>query len=469
MLKVVLSTLRQLHMITPGDRVVVGVSGGADSVALLLHLYEYQKEVDFTLDVVHVNHLIREDAALDAEFVRGLCESRGINFHLFEVDVVSEAARLHMSTEEAGRKIRYDAMRSLQPTKIAVGHHSDDLSETVLLNLCRGTGIHGMAGIAPVWEDIIRPLLFVSRDEIEEYLNELCQPYRTDSTNLTDDYTRNKLRLNVLPYLTREINDKTREHIVNLSQDMAELESLLDTLTTKAINDICDINIDDKTVKIDQNGLHNLEQIVRRELILKALELLTPRRKDITRAHVEAILEITDKPGYKRISLPYNLEAVSAYDTLIIREKSPDADTEGTMPYEGILMDITPDSSHNITTVNLPDGRVVSARIFPYEKGEGYPEGECTKWFDYDKIEESVLLRYRRAGDYLTVNDSLQRKSLKDYMINEKIPKEERDKMVLLADGEHVIWLPGYRISAYFKVSETTKYILEISIINLED
>ena len=464
MLEVVHSTLRQFHMIAPGDRVVVGVSGGADSVALFLHLCEYQKEVDFTLEVVHVNHLIRDDAAADADFVKTLSDDRGINYHLFEVDVCKEAERLHLSTEEAGRKIRYEAMRSLGPTKIAVGHHSDDLAETVLLNLCRGTGIHGMAGIAPVWDDIIRPLLFVTRDDIEAYLDKLCQPYRTDSTILSDDYTRNKIRLNILPYLNREINDKTSEHIVNMAQDMMEIESLVDGITSKALRDICIINKDKKEIRIDKNGLHNLDNYIRRELLLRALEELTPKRKDITRTHIQSIIDITDKSGEKRISLPYDLEAVSSYDRLIIRQKkSGNLDPAGTVGDYSFTLDISPDSSRQVS-VTLPDGRALSARIFAYDKGLSYPEDRCTKWLDYDKINESVTLRYRRTGDYLMVSDSMQRKPLKDYMINEKIPKEDRDKLPVVTDGSHVMWVPGYRISAYYKLSEQTKTIIELKI-----
>jgi len=464
MLSEVRRTIEKFNMINPGDRVVIGVSGGADSVALLLNLCEYRHEKNFDIEVVHVNHLIRVDAGEDAEFVRELCLNNGVSFHLYEKDISKMAKELHISTEEAGRIYRYDVMRSSNPDRIAVGHHRDDLAETVMLNLCRGTGLHGMAGIAPVRDDIIRPLLYVSRTEIEEYLSKLCQPYRTDSTNLSDDYTRNKIRLSLLPFLNEQINEKAVDHIANLAGDMLLLKEYVDRNTEAEYLRICKREAD--SINIDKNGLHNLNTYIQYELLLKAIEELTPKRKDITRNHIKSILDISKKAGEKVISLPYNLEVLSTYDKIIIsgKNKEPGGNSinnEATA-YEEIVID--PGSNPEGLQVDLRDGRRLKARIFSADKSNNYPLSDCIKWFDYDKIEGCVKLRFRQDGDYLTVNDKLQKKSLKDYMINEKIPKSERGEKYLIADGSHVIWLIDHRISSFYKISDSTKKILEVNI-----
>lgn len=464
MLKDVHSTLTEFNMIAPGDKVVAGVSGGADSVALLLMLDEYRKDVVFDLEIVHVNHLIRDDASEDAEFVRNLAEKLGIPFHLFEVDVHKEAERLHLSTEEAGRKVRYEAMRSLNPTKIAVGHHSNDLTETVMLNICRGTGIHGLAGIVPVQDDIIRPLLFVSRKDIENYLGMLCQPYRTDSTNYSDDYTRNKIRRNVIPYLSQEVNAKVSEHIISLSRDMMEAEVLVDRLTEDAFSKICELNKDKAEIVISTDGLSCLDYYIQRELLLKCLEKITPRRKDITRKHITSILDIINKQGEKKLSLPYNLEVISTYSALIIRQKKLMDLEEKEALNNIVIFEADKGSEETEVSILLSDGRKLVVRVFDYDNTCSYPDDRCTKWFDYDKINGSVTLRKRESGDYLVINEKGQKKSLKEYMINEKVPREKRNEQLIIADGNHVMWLIGYRISSYYKIGEQTKHVIEISI-----
>ena len=440
-------------MIESGDEIVAGISGGADSVCMLLNLLELKNECDFTIRVVHINHKIRPDALDDAMFVKGICDRYGLEFHLFEEDVNKMAKNEGISTEEAGRKIRYERFRQVKKSpnaKIAVAHNRNDIAETVLFNIFRGTGLEGLASVIPVNGDIIRPLLGVSREEIEAYLIEKEQDYRTDSTNETTDYSRNKIRNVILPYVTENISPKAIEHIAGMSDRMLGVRQYIKKETDKAyLGVVRDI---DDGVKIDALSFDLLDEMLKHEVILLALEKLTPHRKDITSAHVDAILSITQKNGEKKISLPYELEAVKQYENIIIRKKRKESTV-----YE--QFEINGDSRMEIT-----DNRVVEIKIFDRPDDICIEQKTYTKWFDYDKIINCVKIRTRSQGDYLTINSDMGRKSLKDYLIDNKIPKEERDGVYVVADGSHVMWVIGLRISEYYKVTDKTKKIMEISV-----
>ena len=237
--------IKQHGMLNQNDRVILGLSGGADSVCLFLMLHAMAKENGWLLYPVHVNHGIRGEEALeDQKFCEKLCEIYGYSCRVISVDVPG-LAKLHgISEEEAGRNVRYEAFENLaaqleeqvgkDSVKIAVAHHKNDQAETVLHHLCRGTDVTGMAGIRSRRGNLIRPLLCLSREEIETYLRKECQPFQTDSTNQTDEYTRNRLRNCILPQLTEKINKKTVEHICELADTMAEVEDFLGVEGKKA-------------------------------------------------------------------------------------------------------------------------------------------------------------------------------------------------------------------------------------------
>ncbi len=458
MLAKVRDAIEKYQMISEGDVVVVGVSGGADSVTVLLQLVEYREIVDYTLKVFHLNHMIREEASADEEFVRKLCSDLDVLFFSKSVDIQGMALREHISTEEAGRIARYSAMRDFGPDKIAVGHHRDDLSETVLLNLCRGTGLHGMVGIAPVQDDIIRPLIHMSRDEIEAYLAEIKQPYCTDITNTTTDYTRNKIRLNIIPALRKSVNDRAAEHIAALAGDMVEIESYIEDRVREAFDEYVE-QAYNRQYTIDLRAANELDPYIFRELIMKVLEELTPKRKDITRTHIDMIYELCGLSGEKSLDLPYDLEVVKTYRELIISEKKSEPQSE-----ETFVIAFPSLTQGEGWSADLPDGSTVVARVMS-SVGKQIPNKTYTKWFDYDKIDCSKLfIRYREPGDYLTIDSAMSKKTLQNYMVDEKIEKRLRDKTFILAEDHHVLWVLGHRISEYYKITEASTRVLEIEI-----
>lgn len=458
MIKKVRDYIRQFNMIECGDEIVAGVSGGADSVCMLLQLAEYRKECDFELKVVHINHLIRDDASQDALFVENMCERLNVPYYLFEEDVEKQAKELGLSTEEAGRRIRYirfDQVKCSDKAKVAVAHNRNDVAETVLFNMFRGTGVEGLASLLPINGNIIRPLLGVNRNEIEEYLGSIGQTYRTDSTNEGTDYARNKIRNVILPYAEKEIVSEATNHIAGLSDKMILVREYIKRETRQAYDSVVEcVNNSERCINITNFNL--LDELLRSEVILLALEELTAGRKDIGQVHVNSILELTGKTGEKRIDLPYGLEAVKQYDRLIIRKfiKQEQAEMEYELIPEGNLL--------------VGESKILT-KLVDYSKGMVIPQNAYTKWFDYDKIIECLVVRNRRQGDYLTVNDKFQKKLLKDYFIDIKIPKEQRGNQILIADGSHIMWVVGGRISEYYKVTDETKKVLEIKIEQLED
>ncbi len=459
MVSKVMDFMEKYHMISEGDLVAAGVSGGADSLCLLFMLLEYRKKVPFGLVVVHVNHLIREDASRDAEFVKKICEKENLPFYLKEAKVKEIARQEHLSEEEAGRKVRYEAFEealklygnSAGKQKIAVAHQKGDCAETMLFHLFRGTGIYGMAGIAPVNGKIIRPLLLLDRKEIEEFLKQRNQKWCIDSTNEEDTYTRNKIRHHILDYATKEINEKSVQHIAGAALQMTLLRQYLEGEIEKMASMIAKVS--ENGVETDIEKWKTYPPFLQSQFLLWAVNQAAPGRKDISEEHILAMKNLMEKTGSKHLDLPLNLEAVKEYDVLWIRRKETKQDVdfkERTLHKEGEYL--------------LEDGSVLEISILDAAQVERIEEKRYTKYFDYDKISSCLSLRLRRAKDYLTINDKGQKKSLKEYFIHEKIPSQVRSKTPLIADENHILWVVGYRISAYYKVTKETKKIVQMTL-----
>lgn len=471
--------MQKYHMLEEGDTVAAGISGGADSVCLLFLLHELTKRMKLRVLVVHVNHGIRQEAAEDAAYVQKLCEEWGFPFYLVEADIPRQAAELGMSEEETGRHVRYESFqRVLQEqaplavaeghAKIAVAHNSNDRAETMLFHLCRGTGPEGLRGIRPVRGQIIRPLLCVQRQEIEQFLQMQKISYCIDRTNDEDTYTRNKIRHHTLPYLEKEICSETVSHM-NHTADL--LEQNMDYIRQQTIeaaercvvfeNDVGVINGDERgKLWIRVPELKACHIFLQKQIILYCMEQIASAKKDLTSVHVEQVLALLEKEGSRQVMLPYHMRALKEYDRVwLYQEKRDGADTAGAMSKHPKEYRIEPPCSMEIDGLGILDFTVED-----YEKCQEIPQNAYTKWLDYDKIKECLMLRTRRTGDYLTINEKLAKKSLKDYMIQEKIPCARRKDIWILADGSHVLWVIGHRISQEYKISGDTKHILKIQL-----
>lgn len=517
MINKVLAYMRQYSMIPANGNIVAGVSGGPDSVCLLLVLVRLREKLGLHLSAVHINHGLRAEAGKDAEFVRSLCEKWDVPVIIHETDVRKLAEQQKTGSEEAGRRARYAAfMEQLKKMDavtgghgcIAVAHNRDDRAETFLFHLLRGTGLDGMAGIRPVrpaadaagpkmraaraaveaggyaaaereagTPRIIRPLLDTERKEIEAFLRAEHVGWRTDATNEEDIYTRNRIRNRILPYAEKFICSGAKEHLAGEAGLLAQTADYIRGQTLDALERCGEKAGEGRgIIRISVNRLRREEPFIQKQCVRECL-LRAGTGRDLSAAHVEAAAALAAPASQsgKRLRLPLcRVEVTREFDSLLFAP---------IMSKTGADAENIPAADPNEMETPLVLGRflvpglgVVRTQLLRERKINGekdpdqafflknIPQKKYTKWIDYDKIIESAVFRTRRRGDYLTINESLDKKSLKKYMIEEKIPSDERDRLILLADGAHIIWMPGHRISAAYKVTRQTAAILEIHV-----
>ena len=463
MIKKVLNYINQYEMIRPDDSIVAGVSGGADSVCLLFVLLEIRKQIPFTLKVVHVNHGIRKEAAADADFVKNLCLEKNIPFKLVEKNVKESAKQSGLSEEEEGRRIRYEAFENELMEgrgKIAVAHNSNDRAETMLFHLFRGTGLTGAAGIRPVKGKVIRPLLCLKRSEIENWLMERKISFCTDSTNEQDIYTRNRIRHHILTYAEKEVCQGAVINMNRAAEQLLEAEEFVVRQTKEAVRRCVQMSAQEGVlIKIPQ--FLKEDKYLRGRILLFCIEQTAGGRKDITAAHIKSVEMLFEGSGSRELHLPYHLIVYKKYDVGMIKREE--------MVLHGDLYKKERKEIYYVTVpsvLEVPELGKIEFTIFSQINSQNIPEKTYTKWFDYDKITSSVVLRTRKKGDFLTINNQMGHKSLQDYFVNEKIPKDKRDEIILLAEGSHIIWIPGLRISEYYKVQKNTRRILQVCILD---
>ncbi len=462
-------------MIKKEDVVIAGVSGGADSVCLLLILEKLKTEWDFGLAVVHVNHCLRGEAAdADEAFVQELCAKMDIPLLCVRENVKAYAEQYKLSEEESGREVRRAAYRQAMDiyggTKIALAHHMDDNAETMLLNLARGTGMKGMAGIRPVNGSYIRPLLAVRRNEIEEYLRKHHMVYQTDSTNLEDAYTRNRIRNHVIPYLENHVNRKTVEHMQEYAEQM-ELASAYMNRQTDKLWKAC-VKETGAGYQIALESFLKEDKALHPYLIRRVIAMAAGREKDIESVHVRSVEDLCDRQSGKQVMLPYGLEAVREYDKIWIRQRKMSAGRkEAGVTGVETGNDVSGEFAEVLLcrpgeeTFDRKTAEGIQLRVFSCEKiPDAFEERLYTKWFDYDIIQNNVVLRGRRSGDYLQIDAQGHTQKLKNYLINAKIPKGQRDKVPLIAVGQEILWIIGYRQNQKYQITEHTKRILEIQV-----
>lgn len=442
------------HMINAGDRIVLGLSGGADSVCLLILLLDLAGKYGYgskDIFAVHINHMIRgEEADGDEEFVKELCQARQVNFVAFRKDIVAYAKETGLSVEEAGRRYRYECFdkvaRENSCTKVAVAHNKNDMAETVIFNMLRGTGLKGMAGMQPVRGNVIRPILNITRAEILEYLEEKKQGYRNDSTNDGLDYDRNKIRHLILPAML-DINKGAVDHICQMALEAGNSYSYIHEM---AMEDYAGVSQEDdfgKTVTLDVNELYKYSPVLQEHLIHEAIGDVAGQKKDITRKHVMAVVGLLYQDTGKRLELPYGIKARRSYDDLIICNK-PGAT-------EDYRIKLLPDE-----TCIVPGQGSIEFKIIDYNQDVEISKKIYTKMLDYGKIKDTLYLRTPEEGDYIVIDAKGSTKKLSRVFIDNKIDRAKRDSWPVIACGKNIVWVIGLRFSEAFKIDENTEKIL---------
>ena len=473
--------IQEHQMIEAGRKVLAGYSGGPDSTCLLLILHDLAVLRGFDVEALHVNHGLRgSEADEDEEFCRDFCSQLGIPFSAVRRDIPKEATRDALSMEMAGRKARYEELRrrkaEIGADYIVTAHHRDDSAETVLLNLFRGSGLRGLRGIVPVSGDLRRPMLCLSSEEILSVLEEEGIPYRIDSTNEDDEYRRNRIRHHILTYATQEIHPAAARNILRAAEHIAMADAYLereaDRLYQRSVEwsetpaaepivwqEIRQAGLPE-TVRNSASVLIREEEIAGADPLPVAYLLRRVLREmgllqDVEEVHLNALLELFAKPAGKRLDLPGERQALRTKEGLRISLEPEEEEEQETLEEQEIVLNIP-----GVTT--FPGGRIEASLEENPFRTEKVPDHVYTKWIDYDKIEHCLVLRHRREGDYLEAAPGV-RKKLRRYLIDEKVPTGQRDRLLLIADGDHIVWIPGYRLSGGVRIDEDTRQVLKIS------
>lgn len=484
MRRTVQKRMEEFHMVSSGDTVLAGVSGGADSTCLLLVLAALREEMDFSLEVVHIEHGIRgEESKKDAAFVEAFCRRMEISCHIEAVDVPGFCEETGMGTEEAARILRYRTfarMGKQLKAKVALAHNMEDNAETVLFQMARGSALTGLCGMQPVRKDedgvtYIRPLLSVHRKEIEDFLKAQGAEFCTDSTNAQLDYTRNYIRKVVLPDL-KNVNAQVVEHVHGAAGTLSEVK---DYLTEEVEHNWVQVAVSmpkevatgvrgtnrTSAVRLDIEKLSSLHKVLQKEIVYRAIAEVSGGKKDITTTHVQEVLALCENQSGKRIYLPNEVEARREFDCLRLYKKDQDVLMED-ITWEVLCdqMQKALETGQNIEIPLLEQEEKIRLSIFrKMENTDEIPQKRYTKWLDYDKIKTGFCIRTRKSGDYLISDVAGHRKKLKQYFIEEKISVSDRNNIWLLAQESKIFWVVGGRISEHVKVTKDTKTIIEIT------
>lgn len=463
MYKKVLSYVKDNDLIKRGDKILIALSGGPDSVCLLNILFELKEELNIEIAAAHLNHLLRgEDALRDEEYVIDICNKMGVKCFAKRVDINAYAEEHKLSSEMAGRNVRYDFFDEILNregfNKIATAHNANDQAETILFRLMRGTGLEGLGGIK-VFRDnkIIRPILCLSRNEVEKYikLKSLCP--RVDKTNFEKIYNRNKIRLDILPYMKENFNKDIIQTLNRMSALLQKDNEFLENLALGLYNNYC-IEYDDYF--IIKKEIFKEEEVIVNRVLRHVITKFSRSNYDFEMKHIYKIFYLSKNDSGKIVDLPNGIYAENIYGDIYIKskEKKPTIKNEK----EEIIL-----SKNNInkTTANFDGFKIQFYVVNDYEKDKiNLKENKLVKYFDFDKINKNILVRYRKDGDRIIPLGMNGNKKLKDIFIDMKIPKEERDNTPILCFDEKIAWIIGIRTSEEYKLTNKSKNILKVAI-----
>ena len=446
-MKQVWQTIEQFHMLEAGDRVLAGVSGGPDSIALLHLLDSCRERYGFELFVVHVNHRLRPEADGEAQYVQQFCEQKQIPFQLFAEDVADYAKQYGMSLAPAGQEVRHTCFRKAAEawniTKLALGHHGDDRAESVLLHLVQGCGLDGLTAMPPKDGWLIRPFAFVQKKDLVQYCEQYSLQYFTDATNLEPGCLRNQIRLEVLPQL-KAYNPQITESLLRLQEscgaDADYLEQYTETLW-------------------HQYGSREAEQAVFPADVLREQHIAMQRRilrcmyrqvrgseQNLSFGQTEQMRQIAmTNDGSQELHLADGLLFVREYNWLCVTRK-----LEKTSDYQYLW--------HTEQELFVPE----SECVFKAELDlTAEPVGAEVLDVDYNRLSLPLTIRNRKPGDVLKM--PFGRKKLKDFFIDKKIPASRRDRIPVVLSGSEIIWIPGYYKADCVRINDETEQICRLS------
>ncbi len=442
-------------LILPGETVIVGFSGGPDSLCLSHMLWRLSPRYGWTVILAHFDHQLRGSASdEDAEFCREWAASKALAFRMHGRDVAREAESSGESTELAARRLRYDFFRDLQretgAARIALGHHQDDQAETVLMRLIRGTGTDGLAGMRPSRADgVVRPLLAQSRQDILSYCVTHELDPRIDHTNFEGLYTRNCLRLEILPLLADRYNPRIAEALSRTALLAAEDSDCLNAMADSALEKWCPEAMGG--VKIPIPELRNLPMAILKRVLRNGVHRVTGSKENLESEHVEQILKLINTPKTGKHVVLCGTRFAISYDELLLSREQARAFEEET---EIVL---------EVGTVKVFGGAITMQPIAPEDWNQNAKLSADTVVIDMDSVRGPLRARSRQPGDAMIPFGMSGFKKLKSLMIDLKIPRERRDTIPVISDSEKVVWVAGVRLDERVRVSDTSKKLMRLS------
>ena len=460
--------IARYQLILSGEIVLVAVSGGADSLALLYALYTLRQHLRCHLHVVHLNHRLRPEADTDAAFVRQHAEHLNLPCTIQEVDVPHLAKEWKLSLETAGRRARYqfyDAVCSeTEATKVALGHQQDDIAETVLMNLIRGSGTNGLKGIIPVRDmKFIRPLIEFTRQQIEAFLTSIDVVPRQDATNTDTRYLRNRIRHELIPKLENNYNSNIKAALSRTADILGTESEYLDTIARTAF-ETCQIQTRQETIILDREKFRQHHLALQRRILRQSVSKMLGAVNDLYFAHCTAMLSLVEGDAPNAVlPLPNGLQFRRAYQRIVFERKTTEI---GNFSYPIATVGKTLITALN-AEINAELGDGASGRT------RTPPNGKFEAIFDYQKLRKvftepfseaiPLTLRNRRQGDRFQPYGMQGTKKIKDFLIDAKVPRHERDTIPLLVCGDVVLWVIGYTTSDLFKIQPHTQHYLYLS------
>lgn len=437
--KLFFENLKKLNIIKKGDKLTLAVSGGADSMYLFYNFMDLRDDFDLDIIVCHLNHGIRETAKRDEDFVKNVCEKYKVNCITKSVNMDEYARENKLSSEEAGRILRYKFFRdNSQGRKILTAHNANDRAETILFNIIRGTGLKGLLGISEVNEDIFRPLIDIKRSEIEDYLHKNDLKYVDDETNFKEIYTRNKIRLNLIPKL-EELNPNVVDSILRLSENASDA---IDFIEVNLIDNYKNCVKDNYFIVSEMKKLH---KFLAYEIIKTYLEKNFYSENILNRDNILNIYDLILGESGRLIYLGSNIISRKSYDKVFVeKDKKEEVKAE--------------------FKLNLGINKTDFGEIFISKDGSNSKGDFFIKTIDCDKIKGKLYIRTRERGDRFKPLGMKNNKKLKDYFIDRKVDRLKRDKIGLICDEEKIIYIMGMDISEDVKIDDNTlnKLVLEV-------
>lgn len=437
-------------MISVGDHILVGLSGGADSVCLMTMLHHVKAEYGLKISAAYIDHGFRpNETPAEITFCRGLCSGLDIDFETRAIEPAAYARQEGMNKQEASRELRYRALQEIAAEKgcnrIALAHNADDQAETVLMRLIRGSGSLGLSGIPPVRKPFIRPIIRISRMEIEDFLEKENSDYVTDSSNLKDDYLRNRIRHHIIPAI-KNINRDFVGTVTRATDIIMEEDRYFEIQVTKTLMKLI-TRKSDTTIELFLMPMESLDKALLRRVLRRAVAE-TRGLKGLGLVHIEDLIRLI-KYGRSgdRLYLPDSIRAVKAYSTLVLTSEKPPCLSEYTLSEPGDIV--------------LPGtAQTLSFGIVEREEVEDLGDGRDIACLDADRVEFPLTIRPRKTGDFFYPLGFGKRKKIQDFFVDEKIPRDLRDAIPLLISRDDIALVVGFRVDDRFKVNDNTKRTL---------